>query len=193
MRAMNQVHRAQQIELDRHNATSGTLSSMLEGDSGEPALMRPPRVASNLGERRIAGTQRSSDAPLPPSHHHSHFHHSDETRGQKRQAEELVPEGNAATKPARTCTNCGTQDTATWRRSRAGDLLCNPCGLYLQSHSKHRPKPAENSGFKRRATRPMFAKAVVMKETGPPTSSSSSPEEKTTPPPPPLPCLHKDD
>ena len=200
MRAMNQTHKAQQIGLDQHNATSGTLSSMLESDSGESARRRPPRFARTLGGRRQStGTQNFSVAPLPPGwergarhhnhHHSSHFHHHDEIEDQRRHAEGHTPEGGSTAKPARTCANCGTQDTVAWRRNRAGDLLCNPCGLYLQSNSKPRPKSVWDTGHKRR---PKIIKAVAMKEAGPPTSSSS-PEERTTPPPPPLPCNHKED
>ncbi|KAG9662962.1 GATA-type transcriptional repressor SRE, partial [Aureobasidium melanogenum] len=37
------------------------------------------------------------------------------------------------------CSNCGTTRTPLWRRSPAGDTICNACGLYLKARNQMRP------------------------------------------------------
>lgn len=37
------------------------------------------------------------------------------------------------------CTNCQTRTTPLWRKSSAGDLLCNACGLFYKLHGVLRP------------------------------------------------------
>ncbi|KAJ7914093.1 hypothetical protein B0H13DRAFT_452001 [Mycena leptocephala] len=37
------------------------------------------------------------------------------------------------------CSNCGTRKTSTWRRSKAGDQVCNACGVYERMNGKPRP------------------------------------------------------
>ncbi|KAF7846470.1 hypothetical protein BT93_L4295 [Corymbia citriodora subsp. variegata] len=39
----------------------------------------------------------------------------------------------------RTLSNCGTTRTPLWRRSPAGDTICNACGLYLKARNQMRP------------------------------------------------------
>lgn len=38
-----------------------------------------------------------------------------------------------------TCSNCGTTRTPLWRRSPAGEIICNACGLYLKARNQKRP------------------------------------------------------
>jgi GATA-binding protein, other eukaryote len=45
--------------------------------------------------------------------------------------------------------NCGTTRTPLWRRSPAGETICNACGLYLKARNQHRP-----TNLKRGATSP---------------------------------------
>lgn len=48
-------------------------------------------------------------------------------------------EENPSTVP-RTCANCGTYKTPSWRRCSAQNIiLCNACGLYYNEHKRHRP------------------------------------------------------
>src|SRR5687767_6465913 len=45
-----------------------------------------------------------------------------------------------AQKTRKTCANCRTSSTPSWRRCPDGkDLLCNACGLYMKLHHKPRP------------------------------------------------------
>lgn len=48
--------------------------------------------------------------------------------------------------------NCGTTRTPLWRRSPAGETICNACGLYLKARNQQRP-----TNLKRGATSPMSA------------------------------------
>ncbi len=42
--------------------------------------------------------------------------------------------------PRRSCANCGTTQTPSWRRGLNRDrILCNACGLYLKIHGTDRP------------------------------------------------------
>ncbi|PJF19377.1 hypothetical protein PSACC_00782 [Paramicrosporidium saccamoebae] len=54
----------------------------------------------------------------------------------------ILPSGPVpdVTRSFRRCTNCGTQDTPSWRRCGPENiLLCNACGLYYNEHRRHRP------------------------------------------------------
>merc|ERR1719225_1131340 len=37
------------------------------------------------------------------------------------------------------CANCSTVTTTLWRRTVAGDIVCNACGLYQKIHNQPRP------------------------------------------------------
>ncbi|KAJ1564444.1 hypothetical protein HK096_007951 [Nowakowskiella sp. JEL0078] len=37
------------------------------------------------------------------------------------------------------CSNCGTTNTSLWRRDKAGEPLCNACGLFFKLHGVMRP------------------------------------------------------
>ncbi|KAJ7868186.1 GATA123a, partial [Mycena leptocephala] len=37
------------------------------------------------------------------------------------------------------CSNCGTRKTSTWRRNKAGESVCNACGVYERIGGKPRP------------------------------------------------------
>ncbi|KAF6743450.1 hypothetical protein DFP72DRAFT_759313, partial [Ephemerocybe angulata] len=37
------------------------------------------------------------------------------------------------------CSHCGTGAASVWRRTSAGDVLCNACGTYLRLRGKPRP------------------------------------------------------
>jgi uncharacterized Zn finger protein (UPF0148 family) len=37
------------------------------------------------------------------------------------------------------CSNCGTTRTPLWRRSPAGETICNACGLYYKARNQMRP------------------------------------------------------
>ncbi|KAJ7250662.1 hypothetical protein C8J57DRAFT_963911, partial [Mycena rebaudengoi] len=37
------------------------------------------------------------------------------------------------------CSNCHTRQTSVWRRNKAGDQVCNACGVYARLNGKERP------------------------------------------------------
>ncbi|CAI6342196.1 unnamed protein product [Periconia digitata] len=47
--------------------------------------------------------------------------------------------GAYATISGQVCSNCGTNRTPLWRRSPAGETICNACGLYLKARAQPRP------------------------------------------------------
>jgi Zn ribbon nucleic-acid-binding protein len=51
------------------------------------------------------------------------------------------------------CHNCGTDTTTMWRRNRAGENLCNACGLYERVHNHPRPLHMHMKSIRRRKPR----------------------------------------
>ncbi|KAF8209158.1 GATA zinc finger-domain-containing protein, partial [Mycena galopus ATCC 62051] len=48
------------------------------------------------------------------------------------------------------CHNCGTHKTSTWRRNRAGEQVCNACGVYERMNGKPRPLVLRNDKIRPR-------------------------------------------
>lgn len=48
------------------------------------------------------------------------------------------------------CTNCSTQVTPLWRRTREGDPMCNACGLFFKVNGVHRPLSLKTDIIKKR-------------------------------------------
>lgn len=44
------------------------------------------------------------------------------------------------------CSNCGTTKTPLWRRSPAGQVICNACGLYFKARGQMRPVGVKRGG-----------------------------------------------
>eukprot|EP01134_Creolimax_fragrantissima_P005111 CFRG5111T1 len=57
------------------------------------------------------------------------------------------------TKKNNICDNCNTRDTTLWRRSKKGQLVCNPCGLYERVNENPRPMSLFDKFLPRRRKR----------------------------------------
>jgi Zn ribbon nucleic-acid-binding protein len=59
------------------------------------------------------------------------------------------------------CQNCGTDTTTMWRRNRAGENLCNACGLYERVHNHPRPLHMHMKSIRRRKPRRQVSPLLV--------------------------------
>ncbi|KAF7296336.1 GATA zinc finger domain-containing protein [Mycena chlorophos] len=50
----------------------------------------------------------------------------------------------AADPNAPTCSHCGTRKTSAWRRNKAGQQVCNACGVYERMNGRPRPLELRN-------------------------------------------------
>ncbi|KAJ7142743.1 hypothetical protein C8R44DRAFT_558144, partial [Mycena epipterygia] len=48
------------------------------------------------------------------------------------------------------CSNCGTHKTSAWRRNKAGEQVCNACGVYERMNGKARPPALRNDKIRPR-------------------------------------------
>ncbi|KAJ7164395.1 hypothetical protein C8R46DRAFT_998144 [Mycena filopes] len=48
------------------------------------------------------------------------------------------------------CRNCGTRKTSTWRRNKAGEQVCNACGVYERMNGIPRPLALRNDKIRPR-------------------------------------------
>lgn len=58
------------------------------------------------------------------------------------------------------CTNCQTRTTPLWRKSSAGDLLCNACGLFYKLHGVLRPLSSTTNADATPTHKPVAAAAL---------------------------------
>ncbi|KAF8906602.1 hypothetical protein CPB85DRAFT_1175287, partial [Mucidula mucida] len=49
------------------------------------------------------------------------------------------------------CSHCHTRTTSVWRRNKAGDQVCNACGVYARLRKKDRPLSLRKNKIKPRA------------------------------------------
>ncbi|KAJ6601541.1 hypothetical protein B0H10DRAFT_2217995 [Mycena sp. CBHHK59/15] len=52
------------------------------------------------------------------------------------------------------CSHCHTRQTSVWRRNKAGDQVCNACGVYARLRGKDRPLSLKRNKIKPRAKHP---------------------------------------
>ncbi|KAJ3054220.1 hypothetical protein HK097_002389 [Rhizophlyctis rosea] len=120
-----------------------------------PALMSPAGSEADSGSERdspkapATSQMAATFQPAPPLH-------SDVVTGAE-PAVEPTPQAASAAKPlskkpppASECSNCGTTKTSLWRRTLAGDPLCNACGLFLKLHGVMRPLSMKSDVIRKR-------------------------------------------
>ncbi|KAF1964637.1 hypothetical protein BU23DRAFT_491929 [Bimuria novae-zelandiae CBS 107.79] len=103
---------------------------------------------------RVPSPSQAQQSATPPLTHASEIYHSLDDSRPLRESEQLVqpsmpttpashPQSNPASGNAlitgQVCHNCGTTKTPLWRRSPAGETICNACGLYQKARNQSRP------------------------------------------------------
>ncbi|KAJ8089495.1 hypothetical protein PM082_014750 [Marasmius tenuissimus] len=154
------------LPLPQQNSTSQLSLSYADIYPPTPPMLSTPKD--------MPSTESRSQRPSLPSRSYTY-------PGQVPQ--EIIYTEDAATRLSdrvrRRCFNCSSTDTRTWRRSSLspGKVLCNKCGLFERTHSRHRPadqKPTRRgvsakSSSSSRSTSPQSV-----------SSSSSTPSPTTT-------------
>ncbi|PVH97316.1 hypothetical protein DM02DRAFT_644267 [Periconia macrospinosa] len=124
---LSQLNRAQEPHTPRTASPPATYSSATASASAATATSpgKTPEIYHSLEDTlRLRATEQSeqtlrSDTPssLPPP----------------------SMSGGSAAMVGQVCSNCGTTRTPLWRRSPAGETICNACGLYLKARAQPRP------------------------------------------------------
>ncbi|KAF1948387.1 hypothetical protein CC80DRAFT_317025 [Byssothecium circinans] len=133
--SMSREHSREDVEM---------AESLSQLNQAEP---RTPRITSPQQG------QGESPADTPPAQS-SEIYHSLEDTLRLRESEQQEQSPNPATPTSlpppsisggnapitgQICSNCGTTRTPLWRRSPAGETICNACGLYLKARNQQRP------------------------------------------------------
>ncbi|KAE9986025.1 hypothetical protein EG328_006576 [Venturia inaequalis] len=95
---------------------------------------------------RESGSEQASTSKSPVSEYHSlddavsyprNMDHSPQSSSEQRFGGSSQATNTPST--GQICSNCGTTRTPLWRRSPAGETICNACGLYYKARNQMRP------------------------------------------------------
>jgi hypothetical protein len=142
---------------------------------GEPTTTPPPNLKDteeiSQGEKRKrkdgeddsmnnwSGQQREGGSST--SELHEKTEEEEEANKKKVKKVKKTPSDSAA----RTCSNCASQNTPSWRKGLEGETLCNACGLHLKIYHTARPKSLQHQHPGKRIIKhkmePMFSPAPL--------------------------------
>jgi GATA-binding protein len=120
---------------------------MRPDQSGAPEAQRSPNYQSPEGRSQADAGAVPQDPDQTQQHPQTHDAHSAVSFTSLQHNPAQPPPGSGSSSVGQMCSNCGTAKTPLWRRSPAGAVICNACGLYYKARNQMRPV-----GLKRGAT-----------------------------------------
>ncbi|ETN42128.1 uncharacterized protein HMPREF1541_04069 [Cyphellophora europaea CBS 101466] len=118
--------------------------------SGQPSILRQPSAEDLDAAHQLVSSARGGRiSPSRPNEGHGDHDSAssvspalaaiDGPDRQQRRASSEAMENQPMGGFNQVCSNCGTTKTPLWRRSPAGNTICNACGLYLKTRNTMRP------------------------------------------------------